>query len=68
MCEGHSAQEHEVTQGNTAVKEIRWRGQGIMNRGNFTMFYSGSTDNNVVGKEFLVHKQYKTEVTGWASV
>jgi hypothetical protein len=39
-----------------------------MNRGNFTMFYSGSTDNNVVGKEFLVHKQYKTEVTGWASV
>jgi hypothetical protein len=35
-----------------------------MNRGNFTMFYSGSTDSNMAGIGFLVCKEYKTEVTG----
>jgi hypothetical protein len=45
----------------TAIKEIKWKGKGIVDTENVTMFYSGSTEINVIGTGFLVHKKYTHE-------
>jgi hypothetical protein len=35
-----------------------------MDRGDFTVFYSGSACNCMFGTEFLVNKKYKKELIG----
>jgi hypothetical protein len=45
-----------------AIHKISWKGAGIMDTGHFTMFYSGSTQNNTFGSGFLVNNKYNPEV------
>jgi hypothetical protein len=45
----------------TAIKEIKWKGNGIVVTENVIMFYSGSIESNVFCTGFLVHKKYKHE-------
>ncbi|XP_039297864.1 uncharacterized protein LOC120354582, partial [Nilaparvata lugens] len=53
--------------GIVALQEIRWKGNGIMDLGNHTIFYSGH-DHNTFGTGFLVHKNFKDKVIGFKAI
>jgi hypothetical protein len=50
-----------------AVQEIRWKGTGVMDTGNFTMYYSKNI-GNTFGTGFLVRKKYKHTVIGFEPI
>jgi hypothetical protein len=50
--------------GIAALQEIRWKGVGSMDTGNFTFFCSDSR-NNTLGGGILFIRNYKHSVTGF---
>jgi hypothetical protein len=50
-----------------AIQESQWKGTGVMDTGNFTMYYSGNI-SNTFGTGFLVRKKYKHIVTGFEPI
>jgi hypothetical protein len=50
-----------------AIQEIRWKGTGVMDTGNFTMYYNGNI-GNTFGLGFLVRKKYKHTVIGFEPI
>jgi hypothetical protein len=53
--------------GIVALQEIRQRGAGIMETGNFKLLYSGNK-NNTIGTGFLANRNYKHSVIGFETV
>ena len=47
----------------TAVHEIRWRGEGIIDKKNRTIFYSCDRKHHMFGTGFIVNKRIKHLVT-----
>jgi exonuclease III len=50
-----------------SIKEIRRKGKGIMDTGNFTLFYSGHV-SNTFGTGFLVNRKYKWAVINFEAI
>jgi exonuclease III len=50
-----------------AIQEIRWKGKGVMDTGNFTLFYSGHA-SNTFGTGFLVNRKYKRAVINFEAI
>jgi exonuclease III len=50
-----------------AIQGIRWKGTGVMDTGNFTMYYSGNI-GSTFGTGCLVRKKYKHIVIGFEPI
>ncbi|PSN58148.1 Craniofacial development protein 2 [Blattella germanica] len=50
-----------------ALQEIRWKGDGIMDSGDFTLCYSGGKYNHF-GTGFLINKKYKDAIMGFEAI
>jgi exonuclease III len=58
---------HKYRIGLTALGEIRWKGTGMMDAGNYTLFHTGNT-NNTFGTGFMVSKELKKLVLGFTPI
>ena len=47
--------------GILAIQEMRWKGEGIMKSGDFTVFYKGG-HNNMFGTGFIIQNSFKNLV------
>jgi hypothetical protein len=47
----------------TATQEIRWTGEGIIDKKNHTLFYSCNRKHHMFGTDFTVNKRIKHLVT-----
>jgi len=47
----------------TAIQEVRWTGEGIIDKKNHTMFYSSDKKHHMFGTGFIVNKNIKHLVT-----
>jgi len=52
---------------NAAVQEIRWKGSGVRDTGNFTLMWSGS-ERNAVGTGCLFKRKYKEAIMNFEAV
>jgi len=52
---------------NAAFQEIRWKGNGVRDTGNFTLMWSGS-ESNAVGTGCLFKRKYKEAITNFEAV
>jgi len=48
---------------NTAMQEIRWKGEGIIDKNNHTIFYCCDKKHHMFGTGFIVSKRIKRPVT-----
>jgi hypothetical protein len=49
----------------TAIHEIRWTGEGIIDKKNRTIFYSCDRKHHIFGTGFIVNKRIKHLVTNF---
>lgn len=54
--------------GVAAVQEVRWKGNGIIRSGNYTIMYSGGDNGRLGGTGFLVDNKYKAAVINFNPV
>lgn len=53
----------------TAIQEIRWTGTGTLNKNNFTIYYSGGTNNkHEFGCGFIINKKIQMGVIGFKPI
>jgi exonuclease III len=47
---------------------MRWKGKDIFNSDDYTICYNGSSDKNIFGTGFLVHKKLKNSIMDFVPV
>lgn len=52
----------------TAIQEVRWLGKGIMEKRNYTIYYSCREKEHTLGTAFIVRKSLKHAVIGFEAI